>query len=154
MLRKFFLSFVLFGLIFLIGCSEGKERVSDEFKYADNEFPPSPAGYIEFEKKKYKLEQGGYEWRERGTSVKTDHAGPVQIAENYPPIPVQSGTLLTIVVEQNPLITSYIWENGSSKEIGKGKTLKMPKEPGRYIYEVLAEWENGEVSYTFVVEID
>lgn len=154
MLRNFFLSFMLLGIIFLMGCSEGKESGSDGFKFADKEFPPSPAGYIEFGKTIYALEQGGYEWRNKGTSVKTDHAGPVQIAENYTPIPLQSGAVLTIVVEQNPLLTSYIWKDGSSKEIGKGKTLKMPKEPGHYIYEVLAEWENGKVSYTFVVEIE
>jgi hypothetical protein len=154
MLRNFFLSLVVLGSFFLIGCAEGSGKGADEFNYDGSDFPPSPTGYIKSGDSKYEMEQGNYEWRRGGSVITTDHAGPTQIAETYNPLAVQPGEFLEIEVEQGPILTTYMWKDDSRTEMGKGNTLQMPEKTGRYIYEVIAEWDNGEVSYTFVVDIE
>jgi hypothetical protein len=50
---------------------------------------------------------------------------------------------------------SHLWnEEGSGREIAlNANQITVPSSKGKYIYEVLAVWTNGTVSYTFVLEI-
>ena len=153
MLKRSMFFFVLFGLLFLNGCTEGKGKGLAEFKFKEESFPPSPAGFFSSDTKRYQMEQGNFEWRKDGMVTTTDHAGPTQIAESYSPVVVAPGEMLTIEIEQNPKITSFIWEGEERTEVEEGNKINIPKREGRYIYEVMAEWTDGEVSYTFVVEV-
>ncbi|WP_282172377.1 hypothetical protein [Cytobacillus firmus] len=49
----------------------------------------------------------------------------------------------------------FLWnETGKEKEIMlEDDQITVPADKGKYIYEVLAEWKNGEISYTFVAEV-
>jgi hypothetical protein len=48
-----------------------------------------------------------------------------------------------------------LWnENGREEQVKLHEDkLTAPSRKGNYIYEVFAEWMDGEISYTFVVEI-
>ncbi|XKI12455.1 hypothetical protein GGGNBK_12450 [Sporosarcina sp. ANT_H38] len=59
----------------------------------------------------------------------------------------------SIQIEQNPELSVYIWAAERSTDIIEGNELTVPITSGRYFYEVVSKWPNGEVSYTFVVEV-
>ncbi|HWO78265.1 MAG TPA: hypothetical protein VNM69_20560 [Bacillus sp. (in: firmicutes)] len=106
------------------------------------------------------MEAGNYRWeRKQGFNtevVQTDAASPYQIAEHFSPISSNSHSKVDIVIENDPKITVYLWnKEGRLKEIDiKNNQISIPENKGRYIYEVVGQWDNGEVSYTFVVNIN
>ncbi|ANX11626.1 hypothetical protein ABE41_006370 [Fictibacillus arsenicus] len=106
------------------------------------------------------MKAGNYKWkRKKGSEtevVQTDAASPSQKGENYNAIGLGPNTNINIEIEDNPKISVYQWnETGRDKEVTiKNNHLAVPSRKGRYIYEVLAKWSNGEVSYTFVVEVN
>lgn len=153
MFKKIILIFIVIGSMVLNGCSNGTGTEAGELALSEEEFPPSPKGYIKSGNKSFVMEAGGYKWINDGMVSMTDHAGPTQIAENYQPIAVDNNEILTIDIEKNPKLTAYIWEAEGPIEVADGKKITLPENSGQYIYEVIAKWSNGEVSYTFVVEV-
>ncbi len=102
---------------------------------------------------------GGFRWeRKQGSGtqiVQTDAASSYQIAENFKAFALEQDQKITIEIEENPELVIYLWnKNGREKEITlTDNQITAPTSKGRYIYEVLAKWTNGEVSYTFFVEV-
>ena len=124
------------------------------------DFPPSMAGLINVNGKEYGMKSGNYSWeRKKGLEtevVQTDAASPYQIGKSFNVIRLEPNTNIIIEIEENPKLSVFLWnENGRDKEIIlKNNQLTAPTNKGEYIYEVLAKWSNGEVSYTFVIEIN
>ena len=85
----------------------------------------------------------------------TDHASPDQMAEEIEGIPVKPNEIIQIQIEDSPAITVYLWkEDGRGKEVTQADgRLAAPSGMGTYIYEVQAEWQNGTVSYVFVLDV-
>ncbi|WP_282139828.1 hypothetical protein [Cytobacillus oceanisediminis] len=85
----------------------------------------------------------------------TDHASPNQMADHLTPIIMKPDQKVRIKIEDQPVIKVYLWnETGKEKEIKlEDHQITVPSSKGSYIYEVLAEWPNGKVSYTFAAEI-
>lgn len=144
---------LLCGLFITSGCT------ANDTEMLENEFPPSLAGEIVINGTEYAMEQGGFEWRrQKGLEtevVQTDHASPLQIAAEIEAIEIHPNEIINIQVEENPDITMYLWsKNGRGKEIEQQNgQFTAPSDKGTYIYEVVAEWENGINTYTFTVEI-
>lgn len=139
-------------LISVIACSN--KTVSEEA------FPPTMTGIVIVNEQEYEMKAGNYKWeRQVGLNtevVLTDAASPNQIAESYEPIIAQQNESIVIEVEDDPQIAVYLWdEDGITEEVKqKDYQISAFAEPGRYIYEVFATWPKGEVSYTFVVEVE
>lgn len=153
-MRKMFILLLVIGSLLLHGCSNSIVNTEGrELAFSGKEFPPTPEGVIKAGNQSYEMEQGNYQWRKDGTVISTDHAGPTQIAQSYTPVPVEPNETLKIKVEGEPNLTAFIWESDVRTEIANGTEMIMPEKPGRYIYEVVAKWKNGEVSYTFVVQV-
>lgn len=147
-----FIVILVFLICLMTGCSketEGKEE----------EFPPSMTGFIHVNGIEYQMEKGGYKWeRKKGFEtevVLTDHASPYQMAEHINPIALQPNQKIDIKIEENPNTSVYLWnEKGREREIEQdGNQITIPSSKGKYIYEVYAEWMNGTMSYTFVIEV-
>lgn len=144
---------LLFVIMFLslgtTGCSTTNE-----------EFPPSMKGVVSVNGTEYELAKGGYRWeRKKGLTtevVTTDAASPNQIAENLDPIEAEPDQTMTIEVEDDPELSVFLWNEVEPEEeiVLNGNEFTGPASAGRYIYEVLAKWPKGEVSYTFVVAVD
>ncbi len=85
----------------------------------------------------------------------TDHASPNQMAELLKPIRVKPEQKVKVKIEDDPVMKVFLWnETGKEKEIKlEDDQITVPADKGKYIYEVLAEWKNGEISYTFVAEV-
>ena len=152
---KRILTVILLGLsLIMTACS--LESIKKE---SENDFPPTMTGTIEVNGQQYDMAKGNYRWeRKQGMEtqvIQTDAASPYQIAENFDAIPVGPSETIHINIEDEPTITAYLWdESGRQKEISvKNNQMEAPESVGKYVYEVLAEWSNGEVSYTFVAEI-
>ncbi|MGM0837196.1 MAG: hypothetical protein ACQEV7_13655 [Bacillota bacterium] len=154
---RFILSvFFLLLLFALAGCGKTGETDAAGKKI----YPPDEQGYVVIDGEEKKLEKGNYYWEvKKGLTTEvtqTDAASPNQIAEKVEAIPAPPDTEMSFKLVGDPTITAYLWnEQDRIKEIelDEGK-FRTPTEKGRYIYEVLAEWENGEVSYTYVIELE
>jgi hypothetical protein len=146
--------------LFLAACSDvevtGKDKLVKpsipEFIFNNDEFPPTIPGYIKVGETQYEMAKGNYKWKNGNTHAQTDAASPTQIAKNFKPIILEPNTKVSIEIEQNPNLSAYFWNYEGKVDLQDGQ-ITVPASKGRYIYEVLAIWSNGDVSYTFVVEI-
>jgi hypothetical protein len=150
---------VLFFLI-IVGCSQQNATEPENTSgndSTDTTRPPSMSAVIY--DKEYKMEAGGFRWEiKQGSTtqvIQTDAASPNQIAEHFEPIVLGENSKVDVVTENNPEITVYLWnEDERVKEITlNNHQIQVPADKGQYIYEVIGKWNNGEASYTFVVEI-
>lgn len=142
---------IIVSVSLLFGCTE---KPVDQV-----EFPPEKTATAKVNGTEYPMEKGNYQWvRKNGNeteAVKTDHASPNQMAVQLTPIPVKPDQKVKLKIEDDPLMKVYLWnETGIEREIKlEDNQINMPADKGKYIYEVLAEWQNGEISFTFVAEI-
>ncbi|MGN7403640.1 hypothetical protein ACTHO0_27770 [Cytobacillus praedii] len=155
-LKYFYIMIFVLSIFSVIGCSKNTDKKNEEI---DSEFPPSLNGLIIINGTEYQIERGGYRWERKkglGTGVvQTDHASPYQMAEHIESISSNPNQKVDIMIEGNPNIKVYLWnEKGREIEIEQNDNqITLPSSKGKYIYEALAEWTNGTISYTFVVEI-
>lgn len=157
-MKKLFLMIGFFALL-IAACSKDVSKTDLDVEDNKESFPPSMTGWLHVDGKKYEMEAGGFQWqRKKGLiteTVQTDHASPNQVAENLPALQLEPNTMMQIEIEENPKIIVYIWnKDGREKEVLlNNNEMVAPTSKGRYIYEVFARWSNGEVSYTFVLEV-
>jgi hypothetical protein len=150
------IAILVYFVLLLSACSNNSTIQAEK---NEREFPPDLTGVVEVNNREYKMERGGYIWeRKQGLNtevVQTDAASPYQIAENYEAIAVKPNEKIHIAVEENPHLTAYLWnENGPEDEMELDENqLTVSIDKGKYIYEIIATWPNGEYSYTFVVEV-
>ena len=145
-----------FSFFWIIGCSK---TVIDDTESTDSGFPPSMAGLVILNGKEYEMVKGSYQWeRKKGFETEiviTDHASPNQMAEQIESIFVDPNQIIDIKVEEDPAIQVYLWnEKDVVQEIEQtANQIIAPSSKGSYIYEVSAQWDNGNISYTFVAEV-
>lgn len=155
------LIFAVVLLLFLLtGCASGPAEVVNGAEEPSSDFPPSMTGMVIVEGKTYEMEKGNSMWeRKKGEEsevVQTDASSPSQIAESFMAIEVEPNTDILIEIEKDPVQSVYLWnEDERDQEIKLANNhFLAPSSEGRYVYEVFAEWQSGEVSYTFVVEVN
>lgn len=148
---------IVFSIFLILGCSNTAVK---EGKGLESEFPPTMTGLVRIDGIEYQMEEGNYHWeRKKGLEtevVSTDHASPYQMANQIKSISAKPNETIDIKIEEEPEISVYLWnENGREKEIEQAANqVTVPSSKGKYIYEVLAEWSNGTVSYAFVIDIE
>ena len=159
-MKPLLFAIIVFSLFWISGCSNGQVNAGvDVYKGSENEFPPTIFGTIKINGTQHELKAGGYRWeRKQGSetqTIQTDAASPYQIAEKFKAIAIEPNQKITIDIGKNPQLVVYLWnKNKIEKEIKLNENqITAPASKGRYIYEVFATWPNGEVSYTFVVEV-
>ncbi|WP_051359533.1 hypothetical protein [Paucisalibacillus globulus] len=135
----------------LVGCSQNPEL--------DSVGTPPPVS-LEVGDEQYSMTMGGFSWTKKGrissiTST-TDAPSPNQMAFNMEPVLVDGESEVTINTTGDPYLSVYLWnEDAMDKEIPlQENQFTLPNEAGRYIYEVFAEWAEGEGSYTIVFEVE
>jgi uncharacterized protein YcfL len=123
--------------------------------------PPIPTGTIEIDEHQYEIVSGHFRWiRKVGSETEvteTDAPSPNQIAAEMEIIQSQPGKTATIQIDhqEEPRYSVYLWnEDDREEEISmEDNQFTLPAEEGVYVYEIIARWSNGEVSYTSVVEV-
>lgn len=145
------------SVFIIVGCSGGIDQVSGK---EDADFPPSMIGLIQVDEAEYEMKAGGYRWERKTGSgmevVRTDAAAPNQIAEEIEAILIEPNSTITIEIDDSPEINVYLWNaNGKEKAVPvHNNGISAPNHVGTYIYEVVATWSTGEISYTFVVDVN
>lgn len=125
----------------------------DAFDFSNHAFPPHLKGFIVINGTRYKMAAGGFNWTRKNQSIMTDAASPTQIAEKMEPIIVEANSEATIVIEQNPSLSAYTWNTEQQAVATEEGRIALPATVGPTIYEVVAQWTNGRVSFTFVVDV-
>ncbi|MFC5587453.1 DUF3221 domain-containing protein [Sporosarcina soli] len=123
------------------------------FDFKNTDFPPTPLGLVTIHETTYEMTRGGFTWTKGNQTVQTDAASPTQIAESIEAIVTEPNSKVSIGIAQDPHLSVYLWEVERNDFISEGNELIIPHSSGRYVYEVIAKWSNGEQSYTFVVEV-
>lgn len=101
------------------------------------------------------VEKGGYTWNTGNKTVAVDAASPDQIADKMEGNKVLPESQLTLSFSTTPNEVSVIdWSDtkNSSFTFDNDKII-TPKEEGTYVYEVIGEWEQGQVSFTIKLVI-
>ncbi|MGI2326712.1 hypothetical protein [Planococcus sp. YIM B11945] len=148
------------SILLLTGCTNASNEMATVVEEVSTDFPPKMAGLVNIEGEIYEMEEGNSRWeRKKGAeteTVLTDAPSPSKLAEDFPAIALEPSTNIVIEIEGNPKQRVYLWtEEDRDKDIVlENNQFTAPSSKGRYTYEVLANWKNGEVSYTFVVEVD
>ncbi len=130
-----------------------EEFTIHEFDLSNHAFPPNLAGFVNIDGTRYDMAKGGYRWTIGDQVTQTDTAGPTQIAEKFEAIVVAANSKAKIVIEQNPSLSVYVWNTEQEAVAVEDGQISLPATSGRTIYEVVAKWTNGEVSFTFVVDV-
>lgn len=124
-----------------------------KFNFKSYGFPPEITGFILSGESSYQMAGGAYEWDNGKQAVITDYAGPTQLAEGFEAIVLEPGSQVSIEIKQNPYLQLYLWTSDEKRETLEGDDITVPANKGRYIYEVLAQWSNGNRSFTVVIEV-
>lgn len=105
-----------------------------------------------------------YEMRTRayssdGKKVKIHSVEPTSVQEavkDFETLTMEQGTEVEIEIEESPVLTVFEWdEKAEKKEIPlEDNKITIPSNLGVYIYEVQAEWTDGEAFFVFDVEVE
>lgn len=156
--KNIFIMIILVFLMTLIGCS--KNDANNNNNESGENFPPNFSSVFIVNGTEYDMENGWFRWkRKTGDSIEvtqTDAMSPDQIAEDLEGVSIKPEEMITIAVEEDPDLEAYLWdqdERVGEIEIRDSQIIAL-LDKGRYIYEIIATWSNGERSYTFVVEVE
>ena len=159
-MKPLLFAIIVFSLLWITGCSIGQVNTGTDVNAgSEDEFPPTISGAIKIDNTQHEMIAGGYRWEKKQGSktqvIQTDAAFPYQIAEDFKVIAIEPNQKITIDIEENPQLFVYLWNNNEREiEIKLNENqITASASKGRHIYEVFATWPNGEVSYTFVVEV-
>lgn len=151
-MRKF-LS-ILLGLILFsfTGCSNRINETSELNNYENMNIPILK---VTFNAENISVEKGSYSWDIGGESVAVDAASPDQIADKMNGNKIRPKSELALNFSEKPDKINVIdWSElkNNSFIFDKDKII-VPKEEGTYIYEIVGEWKEGQVSFTIKVII-
>ena len=160
-MKKLLVALIVISLFWTNGCSDRKGKEGENNKQQTfttftfkRESSPYITGFININETRYEMASGSFKWRKANSVSQTDAASPTQIAEHFKAITLEPASKITVEIEQNPDLSAYLWDSNGVNAVLGGNQLTVPESKGRYIYEVIARWSNGEVSYTFVVEVN
>lgn len=156
---------IILIVLLLSGCNDKTSKQADKPGGLSGDKPPNVSLKINGEI--YETTIGSYCWESdsKGSAECIDTAGAVDLLKDREPIQVQSGELVTLVMDYEPKPNDiYLTETKESVE-HKIKDFDnefvAPKEKGVYFYDYKVWWidENddklslGDAHYAFVIEV-
>lgn len=140
---------LLVTIIMMVGCSNKIRDLNSDEANIGEEINIPELGIV-FDTENITVEKGGYSWNYDGKSVIVDAASPNQIAENMTGNKIEPNAELTFKFSEAPnKLTVVDWSEIKNNlfDFNNDKII-APKEKGTYIYEIIGEWEEGQVSFT------
>ncbi|MCF6139629.1 hypothetical protein [Pseudalkalibacillus berkeleyi] len=103
-----------------------------------------PKATITIEDKEVSYKEGSYCWSTSYKGVCADTGGAEELTEDTPPLVVSKSGNMQISYEQDPSsLHVMVLKDGAEHQTFKDQyELKIPEEPGTYVYGVFAKWEN------------
>ena len=144
----------IFTLIAIVGVAVGIYFVIGLL----NSNPPKPI--ITVGGKKVEVAKGSYCWKGLINAKCVDTVSPHEIinSENLKPVVASAQSQLKIEYKNEPIENTLgvnrLINNEESESVPiNNNVILLPKEKGKYVYNVFASWDNGSSNYVFVVEV-
>ncbi|QFF99000.1 hypothetical protein PB01_09235 [Psychrobacillus glaciei] len=141
---------LMFFVINIAGCN-GIPMPSNSTNYVQAQ------GNVIVKDQNYPMIIGDFEWKENDFETrKISESNIYDLADEFNTLEVEKNEKLKIEIEQNPssIIVNQWNEDGTIVTFErKGNEIILPSEVGYYIYEVLAEWNEGRITYIFDINI-
>ena len=135
-------------VIFIAGCN-GIPQPSTDYVQAQ--------GKVIVGNQDYSMMIDEFVWKEKDFETrKLNDSNIYDLADEFNTLEVEKDDKLKIEVEQNPssIIVNQWNEDGTSQTVElKENEITLPSKEGNYIYEVMAEWNEGKISYVFDINI-
>ncbi len=153
--KRNFLISVFIGLLLLslVGCGNTPSR--------QGQLTKPPELKVLFQNKSIDAVRGTYSWtvdNNDGTKTTTnaDSSSPTELVKNSTPLIVSPKSTLTLMFSdaQPNCVNVNIWGDKTTlKQELVNNQLVVPDSKDSVVYEVVATWEKGTVSYAFSVDI-
>ncbi|MBH0231326.1 hypothetical protein [Halobacillus yeomjeoni] len=120
--------------------------------------PPSPE--VSVGEVNIPTTQGSYCWKgdSQGKCVDKAYASEIEMGMNHEPTEIAPGQKVNISFVQDPIEGSIEVKQWNDVDPPKDMDLidskiTVPEQEGVYVYHIIAEWERGDGSYAFSVEV-
>ena len=140
------ISSIILVILVLVGCNQATESRK----------VPHAEGKVFLEDNAYTMILGEYEWIEDNLEQRKINIVSVEeIAEAFDTLDVTKGSKLRIEIGENPrTISVNQWDGDTSVNVELiNNEIPLPSIAGHYIYEVIAEWDKGRITYVFDVNV-
>jgi hypothetical protein len=100
--------------------------------------------------------QGSFCWSEWGKGLCADTAGPLELAEEMAPFVAEKGETVNLEFEKKPTAVS-VYQVETDEPIRQSASLdsfQLPQQEGTYIFDIVADWRQGDVSYVIKIAIE
>ena len=100
--------------------------------------------------------QGSYSWRTLFSGVEADSPIPPELVEKIPPTNVGPQSNIKVTFDYKPNnIDVFLWNDAVPQKynIDHNRVI-MPKNKGIYVFEIRAEWIQGDSIYAFKIEVN
>ncbi|QOY34664.1 hypothetical protein AWH56_018320 [Anaerobacillus isosaccharinicus] len=155
---------ILFSLMLsVIGCSNETDvsnKVNGENEeQQESTYKNPPKVSISNGEEKINGVLGIYSWTHccdngQTTSIEASSDAPPNLVQNKEPFKVTSGTPVSIDFETPPIRYEVKTWNENNDVTGKYAEIDTFNHKGRTVFEVFATWEQGNASYSFLLDID
>jgi predicted small lipoprotein YifL len=142
---------ILVIVFFLSGCG-----TKGLVKLADTEKPPKPTIIVDGQM--VPVIQGSYCWSGDGVSRCEDKISPLELVKKQTPIVAPPESKVEVKFDVKPKdgsLGANLWINDKPTKVQfiSNNKLVIPKEKGIYVYDVYANWDKGDSSYAFALEV-
>lgn len=121
--------------------------------------PPTPK--ISVGERGIPTTQGSYCWDAQllAQCVDTIHTSPIDMTESHAPSIVSKNDEIEIEFPigyqpENLRLEQWLDEHNSKMVEVNNKRIKVPNESGVYVYHVIADWNQGDGNYAFLIEVE
>jgi hypothetical protein len=99
-------------------------------------------------------------WSYGSEAACIDTAAPPELIgeKNPPPLQVKPGAVITISYEHPPadqslVLTQWSGSDPITRELPNDGKWTAPEQPGWYLFDVRARWQQGDAGHAFVIEV-
>lgn len=154
-----FYIFTTLAMLMLLGCvNEEKTSKQDGVKLNSDNSKTPPGLIISVGENTFGTVRGTYSWNYSNgdgtsTGINSDSAAPPYLVKDYQAIDVVSNNEVKLDFQKPPIDYQVRVWSPENNIVASYNEVDLTKHKGRVIYEVLATWEQGTVTYSFVLNI-
>ncbi|GKV55848.1 hypothetical protein NCCP2222_17950 [Sporosarcina sp. NCCP-2222] len=147
MARQMFILISFLIILMLFGCQQ-----TEPVQHPTNQLPTMK---VRIGEETFSTARGGYCWTDGNQSECTDASGnPFDYENSAPPIEAEPGSEFELLFSETPSSISVDWVNNLEHEtLSERSSFSTPSKPGTYGYSVHANWNQGDVTFHFILLI-
>ena len=151
-MRKLLFILIELSMFLFVGCNNVSNKATELINEESNIYEKMniPTLNVTCGSENILVEKGGYTWSTGNESITVDAASPEQIADKMEGNKVLPESQLTLSFSETPNKVNVVdWSKTQNNTFTfENNKMIVPKEEGTYVYEVIGEWEQGQISFT------